>query len=117
MRKLTAIFFATTLTFAGGVSADPTVEQAKEFYAAGGDERAVLITYLAAFENGLSWANIIQEAKGGKALYCPPGNFVLNGENVYRVAIKQSGQSKTPLEDELITVNAVMGLMVAFPCD
>ena len=115
MRNLTAILFAITLTFAGGVSADPTVEQAKEIYAAGGERKTRLINYLADFENGLGWANVMLEARGDKALYCPPSKLALNGENIYKIAITQSEQDG--YESKLITLDALMGLMITFPCD
>jgi hypothetical protein len=66
----------------------------------------------------LGWVNIIQERKGDKPFFCPPGTLALNVDN-YRSILKEEIKkhpSYSNLDFRIYPRILLDGLMSTFPC-
>lgn len=70
--------------------------------------------YLAGVASGIGYANAALTLNGRTPLYCAPNDYVLNVQELKRIAdMKLSG----PVEPQLYTIAAVTWLSENYPCE
>lgn len=78
------------------------------------DARMMLDQYLLGLGRGLQLGNVIQEMEGGKKMYCPPKNIVMQVEQ-YKSVIDEYRKTKF-YREELMEITLLRALKHAFPC-
>ena len=68
-------------------------------------------------QDGASWVNLIGEKLGNKKIYCPPGNLVLQGGQIFSI-FRRYVERKNSLSDDVNIRGMLMvfALRDAFPC-
>lgn len=72
--------------------------------------------YIVGLGEGFFWANAAAGANGTPALYCPPQNLAMNGDN-YISILKREIESGSHAKNSEVGLALLLGLQKTFPCE
>ena len=117
MKKFISGFAVVAALLLSNVSAAISIEEARNLYAAEHDREALLVL-LAAYQEGMGWANTKLESQGRAMLYCQPDKLALNGQNVYRLTTDHIETRDYEIDPEWpFEMFTLQALIEVFPCD
>jgi hypothetical protein len=83
--------------------------------AKGGDDWAIMATYVKGFGAGIQYANLQLLVNHAKPIYCPPQTLELNMENYLVLLDDELAKGKTS-KNTYIEVVLTYAIINAFPC-
>lgn len=92
-----------------------TVKQYADMKAKGGDEWAIIASYVSGVGAGLLHANVQLVLDHEKPLFCPPQHLALNMDNYLALLDAELARAK-PSSDVTIEVVLTYAILKAFPC-